>query len=369
MPKFFIPNNASLHTVRAFLQQELLFSEESDEALLEFHPKWVHMEPLALAMAAAWGTWCRDRGHRIRAINLGPSARYAARMRLFQLLDIDFDPGQQEHEEAGRFLPLTQVSNRQDVGPVIADVSALLHLEDDPESLAAVQYCLSGLLRNTLEHSNARSGAFVCAHRFAKKGSHRVSIVSLIVVKALRLTWAELTRTLSRVTRVPWDLPCDLESRVLSQGCMEHQTMRVRASSLHDVSRRALGVISRWFPAMPDFASAALYQKTMKSTSILTHSMTHGMIGGSWPHLGRGRLSLSRFEPTASRTTKVSSSGSFARSRVVARQRGGSNSHEEKNPDRSFWEWIRRGQGTSQESQNPHHHSHADGGWNRCPRF
>jgi anti-sigma regulatory factor (Ser/Thr protein kinase) len=176
MPKFFIPNNASLHTVRAFLQQESLFSEEPDEAILEFHPKWVHMEPLALAMVAAWGKWCQDRGHTIRAINLGPSARYAARMRLFQVLNIDFDPDQQEHEEAGRFLPLTQVSNRQEVGPVIANISALLHLEEDPESLAAVQYCLSELLRNTLEHSNAHSGAFVCAHRFAKKGAHRVSI-------------------------------------------------------------------------------------------------------------------------------------------------------------------------------------------------
>ena len=129
-----------------------------------------------MAMVAAWGRWCRDRGQTIHVKNLGPHARYAARMRLFQLLDIDFDPGQQEHEEAGRFLPLTQVSDRRQVGPVIGDISALLHLEKDPESLAAVQYCLSELLRNTLEHSGANSGAFVCAHRFTKKRPHRVSI-------------------------------------------------------------------------------------------------------------------------------------------------------------------------------------------------
>ncbi len=34
----------------------------------------------------------------------------------------------EEHEETGRFLPLTQVKTREDLTKVIADVSALLHL-------------------------------------------------------------------------------------------------------------------------------------------------------------------------------------------------------------------------------------------------
>lgn len=52
----------------------------------------------------------------------------------------------------------------------------MLHLQDDTDSLAAVQYCISELLRNVLEHSNSPDGAFVTAHRFAKKGPHRVTI-------------------------------------------------------------------------------------------------------------------------------------------------------------------------------------------------
>jgi hypothetical protein len=81
-----------------------------------------------------------------------------------------------EHEEAGRFLPVTQVKNRSEVSAVIGDVSAMLHLHEDPESLAAVQYCVSELIRNVLEHSGSEDGAFVCAQRYTKKPPHRVTL-------------------------------------------------------------------------------------------------------------------------------------------------------------------------------------------------
>jgi anti-sigma regulatory factor (Ser/Thr protein kinase) len=97
-------------------------------------------------------------------------------MRLFQHLGVDYDPGLTEHEEAGRFLPVSQVITRGQVSGVIGDISALLHLEDDPESLAAVQYCVSELLRNVLEHSGSLDGAFVCAHRYTGEPTPRVTI-------------------------------------------------------------------------------------------------------------------------------------------------------------------------------------------------
>jgi hypothetical protein len=115
-------------------------------------------------------------GKEIRIRNVAGHTRYAARMRLFEHLGIDYRPAQIEHEEAGRFLPITRVASKAEVGPVIGDISALLHLQDDPESLAAVQYCVSELLRNVLEHSGAPNGAFVCAHRYTDTAPHRVSI-------------------------------------------------------------------------------------------------------------------------------------------------------------------------------------------------
>jgi anti-sigma regulatory factor (Ser/Thr protein kinase) len=68
---------------------------------------------------------------------------------------------------------VTQVKTQQDSTAAIANISAMLHLQDDPDSLAAVQFCISELLRNVLEHANSPDGAFVAAHRYAETGVHR----------------------------------------------------------------------------------------------------------------------------------------------------------------------------------------------------
>jgi len=135
------------------------------------------MEPFALTMAAAWGAWCRRNGYSLRAENLGHrSSLYAYRMKLFEHIDVEFSPEIQEHEEAGRFVPVTRISDARSLRLVIGDISALLHLDDDPDTLAAVQYCVSELLRNVLEHSGAEDGAYVCAHNFTTTDPNRVSI-------------------------------------------------------------------------------------------------------------------------------------------------------------------------------------------------
>ena len=176
MPKFRAPNSASLHAARFLLDSNWFFLARGRRATFELNPRWSHMEPLALAMGAAWGAWCRRQGYEVKVENLGPRARYAARMRLFDHLGVPFVPGVQEHEEAGRFLPVTQVNDTLSLRSVMADISALLHLQDDSETLAAVQYCISELLRNVLEHAASPDGAFVCAHNFAGKALHRVSL-------------------------------------------------------------------------------------------------------------------------------------------------------------------------------------------------
>jgi len=176
VPRLVIPNSVALHNIRAFVANNRPFTTQGSKAALEFNPRWVHMEPVALAMVAAWGAWARRQGFQLVAENLGRKTAYAGRMRLFQLLGVDFDPGLMEREEAGRFVPLTQVTRSAEVSGVIADISALLHLHQDPETLSAVQYCVSELLRNVLEHAGSPEGAFVCAHRYTERGPHRVTI-------------------------------------------------------------------------------------------------------------------------------------------------------------------------------------------------
>ncbi len=175
MPTFQIPNDASIHTVKNFLLNNSPFSLDPPAKLI-FHPNFVYMDPLALAMTAAWGGWCRQHGITIEVDNCGHHVNYAARMQLFKHLGVSFAAELHEHEESGRFMPLKQVNSAHDLGAVIADMSALLHLEKEPGGLAAVQYCVSELIRNVLEHSGSTQGAYVCAQRYVDAAPKRVTI-------------------------------------------------------------------------------------------------------------------------------------------------------------------------------------------------
>ncbi len=137
------------------------------------HPRWAFMDPIAMAMAAAWGGWCQRNGCTMQAENLGgPSQKYAIRMGLFEHLNVSHERLVEEHEEAGKFIPITQVKTGGDLAAVIGNVSALLHLDKEPHALAAVQYCISELIRNVLEHSGSIEGAYVCAQRYASNPPH-----------------------------------------------------------------------------------------------------------------------------------------------------------------------------------------------------
>jgi anti-sigma regulatory factor (Ser/Thr protein kinase) len=95
-------------------------------------------------------------------------------MKVFERAGIDFQPDITEHEEAGRFMPVTQVTNSSEVRGVMGNVSALLHLDGKKDALLAVQYCASELIRNVIEHSGSKEGAFVSAQRYKKP--NRVTI-------------------------------------------------------------------------------------------------------------------------------------------------------------------------------------------------
>lgn len=177
MPNFSIPNDASIRTLRNFLSVNSPFCDTDNPAHLVMHPKWTFMDPVAMAMVAAWGGWCQRKGCSIDAQNIaGHHTKYAVRMGLFKHLKVTHEPLVEEHEEAGRFIPLSQVKTNEELASVIANVSALLHLDNEPNALAAIQYCVSELIRNVLEHSGSLEGAFFCAQRYTSKAPQRVSI-------------------------------------------------------------------------------------------------------------------------------------------------------------------------------------------------
>ena len=166
-----IPNEASLNLFRHFLTRNDFFPAEPDSFNLKFHPKFVYLQPFALAMLAAWGTHWRSRNIQIVCENFSPAGiDYAWRMGLFEHLGIAYRPEREEHEEAGRFIPLRALTSGEDLARFLNDVAPLLHR---PEHIQAVQYCLSESIRNVLEHAGG-APAFACAQYY--QDAQRVSI-------------------------------------------------------------------------------------------------------------------------------------------------------------------------------------------------
>lgn len=166
-----IPNQASAHALHSFLKRNDYFPAGATEFSLHFHPRFVYLQPFSLALLAAWGHYWGQMHVPIHCTTLkSAGVDYAWRMGLFQALGVDYQPERQVHEEAGRFIPLRRIDRGADVQTFLADVAPLLHR---PEHIQAVQYCLSELIRNVLEHAGG-TPAFACAQYY--QGPRRVSI-------------------------------------------------------------------------------------------------------------------------------------------------------------------------------------------------
>jgi len=94
---------------------------------------------------------------------------------LFKFLGIDSGMKIEEREPAGRFIPLTQISTSDDLSGFLKEMVPLLHL--DPEYVKPIQFTISELVRNVLEHAFTNQGAIVAAQYFKKTNTIRIGIV------------------------------------------------------------------------------------------------------------------------------------------------------------------------------------------------
>lgn len=119
-------------------------------------------------MAACAGASAEAAGQKVTgSIPNVSSAPYLVRMKLFDHLGIPAPCKIEEHEESGRFVPLTQIRTSDDLRQTIANLIPLLHAASsvaDP-----IRYVVSELGRNVLEHSGSPVGSFVCAQYFKNK--------------------------------------------------------------------------------------------------------------------------------------------------------------------------------------------------------
>ena len=170
--KVLIPNSAFLGNINNFLST--LNLEERDKLDITSNPHWVSIHPLGIVMIGALGKLVEPKNISCGPI-LAPSGHYLKRMKLFEFIGINPEVKKiTEHEPAGKFIPLTQVKNSEDLDHFLKELVPLLHLGSEPKRVQAIQHIFSELIRNVLEHSNSPDGAIVCAQYFKK--SNRIAM-------------------------------------------------------------------------------------------------------------------------------------------------------------------------------------------------
>jgi anti-sigma regulatory factor (Ser/Thr protein kinase) len=170
--KIHLPNSAWLGNIDPFLRS---FVGENPSSLeISSHPEWISVHPVVLSMVAALGLECKSENIKFEKLT-AKSKHYLERMGLFDLWKIESGINVEEHESAGRFIPLTVVKSSDELTKFLEDMIPLLHLK--PEQVRPIRYIVSELARNVLEHSESKIGAILCAQYYFKSNTMRIGIV------------------------------------------------------------------------------------------------------------------------------------------------------------------------------------------------
>lgn len=169
--KIHLPNSAFLGNIDPFLRT---FDDTNPKTLeITANKKWISVHPVVLSLVAAVGLKVGKTNIHCEKLE-AKSKHYLERMGLFKLLKIKSDIEITEHEPAGRFIPLTQITNSKELTKFITEMIPLLHL--DPKQVEPIRYIVSELVRNVLEHSQSEYGAVLSAQYYKKSNTIRIGI-------------------------------------------------------------------------------------------------------------------------------------------------------------------------------------------------
>ena len=167
--KIYLPNSAFIGNIDPFLSG----IDFSDPEKLEItaNNSWISVHPVVLSLVAALGLLVDPKNIICNTLT-AKSAHYLERMGLFKFLGISSGINIKEHEPAGRFIPLTQIKNSDELSQFIKEMIPLLHLQ--PMQVDPIRYVVSELVRNVIEHASSETGAIVSAQYYQK--SNRIGI-------------------------------------------------------------------------------------------------------------------------------------------------------------------------------------------------
>lgn len=187
-----ISNSAFLGNIDQFLRD---FDPSQKEVLeISTHEKWTSVHPVVLSMIASLGLLVKAENTHCEPIT-SRSGHYLERMGLFRFLKTDSGMLISEHDPSGRFVPLMQIKNSDELTKFLTEMVPLLHLE--PKHANSIRYIFSELVRNVLEHAESGNGAILCAQYYTKSNTIRIGIVD---------TGIGIKKSINRAYRTETDL-------------------------------------------------------------------------------------------------------------------------------------------------------------------
>lgn len=188
--KLHLPNSAFLGNIDPFLRA--FDSSAPNKLEITANKRWISVHPVVLSMIAALALTLKTSNIHCEKLEAA-SKHYMERMNLFKFLKIKSDIKITEHESAGRFVPLTQITNSNELTKFITEMIPLLHLE--PKQAEPIRYIVSELVRNVLEHSQSEYGAILCAQYYKKSNIIRIGIADTGVGIKATINQAYNTKT------------------------------------------------------------------------------------------------------------------------------------------------------------------------------
>jgi anti-sigma regulatory factor (Ser/Thr protein kinase) len=183
----YVPNSIGLQNFESIFSKNS-FNFNDGNVAIQFHPSYVAMHPMGIAFYAALGDYFLLHSIKTSAtINYQiRSIPYLQRMGFFGGLGYGNPVATVEHEEAGRFIPLTKIKTNEELETFMKNIDPLLHTSR--ETSRVIKHVFSELLRNVLEHSQATNGGNVCAsyNRNRKKISIGISDAGIGIYNSLR---------------------------------------------------------------------------------------------------------------------------------------------------------------------------------------
>jgi anti-sigma regulatory factor (Ser/Thr protein kinase) len=170
--KVYLPNSGWIGNIDPLLKS--LDKSHPSELKISAHKEWVSVHPVVLCIVAALGLSCKPQNIFFDKLE-AKSKHYLKRIGLFKLLKVRSNIKIIEHEAAGRFVPLTQITDQTTLSSFIEDMIPLLHLQ--PEQAKPIRYIISELVRNVFEHAQSPIGAILCAQYYKKSNTIRLGIV------------------------------------------------------------------------------------------------------------------------------------------------------------------------------------------------